>query len=116
MSRPGRTTMIALVGIVMADLCLWTLDRYSPVTAAVLLAIALPPWLAIAFALGRGTRHAPVYAILTIAPYLAYGLMEAFANPGARHHAEGFIALLVGLFLSLVWELRVSRSEARAPI
>jgi uncharacterized membrane protein len=114
--RPNwRAAIFALILLTAADIIAWTTSRYSHTAAIVLLVVSLPPWLVVARAIWRRTRHAEIYAILMIAPYLAYGLMEAVANPGARTQAEGLIALLSLLFIALVGDLRLSRASGREP-
>jgi uncharacterized membrane protein len=115
MTLNWRVGTFALIAMNIADIIGWTTSRYSHSAALVLLGVSLPPWLVVTTALWRRARHAQIYAILLIAPYLAYGLMEAVANPGARARAEGFIALLSLLFIALVCDLRFSRASGQEP-
>jgi hypothetical protein len=48
-------------------------------------------------------------------PYLAYGMMEALANPGARMFAAALLMASFLLAVSLVASLRVSRLQTGAP-
>jgi uncharacterized membrane protein len=53
-------------------------------------------------------RRACVLGTLLVAPYLAYSIMEALANPGARPFAIATLGAASLLFLSLIAWLRVS--------
>jgi uncharacterized membrane protein len=76
-------SLIALTGI----LVLWHVSRYSAATAALALAVTLGPLVLPLYGLLARARRACVLGTLVVAPYLAYSIMEALANPGARSFA-----------------------------
>lgn len=111
----ARGLALALVGILCVVLVVWHADRYTPRTAAMVLAVALLPWLAPLRGLLRGERRTYAATTLLTLPYLAYGLMEVLANPGARAFAGATVFVAFALFVALVAFLRVSRPPTRAP-
>jgi uncharacterized membrane protein len=79
-----------------------------------ILCLGVLPWLAIAPSLWRGDRRRHAWATLLTAPYLAYGMMEILANPGARTYAAGLVLSAFLLFVALTAFLRLSRPRAPA--
>lgn len=111
----ARNAVAVLELLLIADFALWHALRYSPPTAALLIALAVIPWLAIAPSLWRGNRRRHAWATLLTAPYLGYGLMEMLANRGARVWAGVLVLAAFVLFVALTAFLRISRPPARAP-
>lgn len=114
-ARRARALVIVLVAALCAVLVAWHAMRFTPQTAALLLAVALLPWLWPLRGLLAGDRRTYAATTLLTLPYLAYGLMEVLANPGARPYAGATVFLAFGLFVALVAYLRISRPPARAP-
>ncbi len=111
----ARNAIALLEALLVADFALWHALRFSTPTAALLIALATIPWLAIAPALWRGERRRHAWATLLTAPYLGYGLMEMLANPGARRYAGALVLIAFALFVALTAFLRLSRPTAPAP-
>lgn len=113
--RGARGLVIALVGALCAVLVAWHVERFTPRTATFVLALALVPWLLPLRGLLAGNRRTYAATTLLTLPYLAYGLMEVLANPGARIYAGVTVFLAFALFVALVAYLRISRPRAPAP-
>jgi uncharacterized membrane protein len=111
----ARAVVLGLVALLSAVLVAWHVARFRPATAALVLALALLPWLAPLRGLVRGERRTYAATTLLTLPYLAYGLTETLANPGARAYAGATVFVSFALFVALVAYLRVSRPAARAP-
>jgi uncharacterized membrane protein len=114
-TRRARGVVLALLGALVAVLVVWHAERFTPGTAALVLALALGPWLLPLRGLLAGHRRTYAATTLLTLPYLAYGLMEVLANPGARPYASATVFLAFALFVALVAYLRVSRPPAPAP-
>jgi uncharacterized membrane protein len=113
--RRARNLVLALVAVLCAVLAVWHATRFTAQTAALVLAVALLPWLLPLRGLLAGRRRTYAATTLLTMPYLAYGLMEVLANPGARAYAGATVLLAFALFVALVAYLRVSRPGAPAP-
>lgn len=111
----ARRAVLALVALLCGVMVVWHVARYSPRTAALVLALALLPWLGPLRGLLRGERRTYAATTLLTLPYLAYGVMESLANPGARGFAGATVFTSFALFVALVAYLRVSRPTAPAP-
>jgi uncharacterized membrane protein len=107
--------VIALVAVLCAVLVAWHAMRFTPRTATFVLAVAVLPWLFPLRGLLAGDRRTYAATTLLTLPYLAYGLMEVLANPGARAYAAATVFVAFALFVALVAYLRISRPPARAP-
>lgn len=104
----ARALVLALIALLVLVFGVWHLLRYRPATAALLLAIALPPWLLPLGGLRRGERRTYAGCTLLVLPYLAYATMETLANPGARAYAASAMLVAFALFVALVAFLRIS--------
>ncbi len=113
--RAVRSAVGALIGLLCTVFVLWHGARYSAPTATLAGALGVAPWLAIAPGLWRGDRRRYLIATLLTAPYLAYGLMEVLANPGARRYAGTLVLLAFAVFVALLAFLRLSRPTTAAP-
>lgn len=111
----ARRAVLALVALLCGVMIAWHVDRYSPRTAAFVIALALVPWLGPLRGLLRGERRTYAATTLLTLPYLAYGVMESLANPGARGFAGATVFTSFALFVAIVAYLRVSRPAAPAP-
>ena len=114
-ARHARVLVVVLVAALGAVLVAWHTSRFTPPTAALVLSVALLPWLWPLRGLLAGDRRTYAATTLLTLPYLAYGLTEVLANPGARRYAAATVFLAFGLFVALVAFLRLSRPPARAP-
>ena len=114
-ARRARGLVFALLAALAGVLVAWHALRFTPPTAALLLLLALAPWLWPLRGLLSGDRRTYAASTLLTLPYLAYGLMEVLANPGARAYAGATVFLSFALFVALVAFLRLSRPTARAP-
>ena len=108
--RNARVAALGSLAALAAVLVLWHLQRFSAGTAVLALGVVLAPLALPLHGLLRGSRRACVLATLVVAPYLAYAIMEALANPGARSYAIATLGAASLLFLSLVAWLRASRA------
>ena len=111
--RKAHRAALASLAALAAVLVLWHLARYSAGTAALSLGVTLLPLALPLYGLLRRSRRACVLSTLVIAPYLAYAIMEALANPGARSYAIATLGAASLLFLSLVAWLRCAGPTAR---
>jgi uncharacterized membrane protein len=111
----ARRLVLALVAALIGTLVAWHAAHFSPRTAALILAIALLPWVWPLRGLVHGNRRTYAASTLLVLPYLAYGVTEVLANPGARAYAGTTVFLSFALFVALVAFLRVSRIPPRAP-
>ena len=111
-SAAERNARAAALGCILALACvlvLWHVTRYSAGTAAFALIVLLAPLALPAHGLLARRRRPVVLGTLAIAPYLGYGLMEAFANEGARSFAVASLGASVIVFLTLIAWLRTLR-------
>lgn len=110
-----RRVVVALILLLCAIFTAWHVARFSPRTAALVSALGVAPWLAPLRGLLRADRRTYAATTLLTLPYLAYGLMETLANPGARAFAGATVFVAFALFVALIAFLRVSRPRAPAP-
>jgi uncharacterized membrane protein len=108
MSRSAQS-LAAVTALLVLELAAWAFLRYRPATAALLFVVGASPWLLLLPRLARGDRRSTLWAILLTSPYLAYGLMEMLANPGAKLLAAGQVLLAFALFVVAIAHLRLSR-------
>ena len=113
--RTARNAVAVLIGLLCAVFALWHASRYSTATAALACVLGITPWLVIGPSLWRGNQRRHIVATLLTAPYLGYGLMEVFANPGASAYAGATVLLAFALFVALLARLRLSRPSIAAP-
>jgi uncharacterized membrane protein len=113
--RAAGGAVAILISLLCALFVAWHGARYSTPTATLAGALGVAPWLAIAPGLWRGDRRRYLVATLLTVPYLAYGLMEVLANPGARRYAGALVLLAFALFVALLAFLRLSRPATAAP-
>lgn len=113
--RAVRGAVAALIGVLCTVFVLWHGARYSAATATLAVALGVAPWVAIAPGLWRGDRRRYLVATLLTVPYIAYGLMEVLANPGARRYAGALVLLAFAVFVALLAFLRLSRPATAAP-
>lgn len=113
--RAARGAVAALVSLLCTVFVTWHAARYSAPTAALAGALGVLPWLAVAPGLWRGDQRRYLVATLLTVPYLAYGLMEVLANPGARRYAGTLVLLAFAVFVALLSVLRLSRPATAAP-
>jgi uncharacterized membrane protein len=95
----------ALLALLMVA---WHAMRLTPPAAALAIAVTLLPLAMPLRGLLGSVRRTYRWAPLVLAPYLAYGLMEWIANPGARPFALATLAVAFAAFASIVAWLRVS--------
>jgi uncharacterized membrane protein len=114
MSR-SAWALTGVTGLLVLELAAWAFLRYRPATAALLFVIGAGPWLLLLPRLARGDRRGTLWAVLLTSPYLAYGLMEMLANPGAKLLAAGQVFLAFALFVAAIAHLRLSRPIAEVP-
>jgi uncharacterized membrane protein len=110
--RNARAAALACVVALGCVLALWHVARYSGGTAMLALVVLLTPLALPGYGLLARQRRPVVLGTLLIAPYLAYGLMETFANAGARAYAFASLGASALLFLSLIAWLRTHRAAA----
>jgi uncharacterized membrane protein len=110
-----RRINIALVTLLCAIFITWHYTRFSHTTALILSLGALLSWLPLLLGISRKRASALMLSLLLTTPYLAYGMMEALANPGARAFAAALLLVSFLLAISLVASLRVSRLKTAAP-
>jgi uncharacterized membrane protein len=111
----ARGAVAVLIGLLCAVFVAWHAARYSAPTAALAGALGVAPWLAVAPGLWHGDRRRYLVATLLTVPYLAYGLMEVLANPGARRYAGALVLLAFAAFVALLAFLRLSRPATAVP-
>ena len=107
----SRRVLSGLVLGLIAEIVLWAYLRYRPFTAGLLSLTAVLPWCVLLPGLWRGLRRAALWSILLTSPYLAYGLMEMLANPGARILAAAQVLLSFAVFAAAIAHLRVTRPQ-----
>jgi uncharacterized membrane protein len=111
MSRSAQI-LTGTVVLLIAELAAWALLRFQWSTAAVLFPPCALPWVLLLPGLSRGNRRSALWAVLLVSPYLAYGLMEILANPGARSLAAAQVLLSFAVFVAAIAHLRLSRPTA----
>jgi uncharacterized membrane protein len=114
-ARLARAILLALATALCAVFVLWHALRYSPATAALASVIGVTPWLLLAPGLWRGRRESHAAALLLASPYLAYGLTEVLANPGARPFAGASVLLAFGIAVASLAYQRLTQPRAAAP-
>jgi uncharacterized membrane protein len=114
-SHALHRSVIALVCLLCADWIWWHSQRYSGQTALVFSLVGVLPWLLMLPSLWRGQRTQHVAATLLLSPYLAYGLMDWVANPGAKGYALSLVLIATALFMAVIVYLRLSRPMPLAP-
>lgn len=114
-ARIARTTLLSLAAALCVVFVLWHAARYSVATAALASAIGVTPWLLLAPGLWRGRREPHAAALLLTSPYLAYGLTEVLANPGARRYAGATVLLAFGIAVASLAYQRLTQPRAAAP-
>lgn len=105
---PPRRAALVLLALLVTLLVAWHCARYSTGAALIASAALVLPWLALAPGLFAPRRRSYQAAAILTAPYLAYGLMEVLANPGARAYAGASVLVAFALFVALVHALRAS--------
>jgi uncharacterized membrane protein len=95
----------ALLALLMVA---WHASRLTPAAAVLATIVTLLPLTLPLRGLIDGTRRTYRWAPLVLAPYLAYGLMEWIANPGARPFALATLATMFVAFASVIAWLRAS--------
>lgn len=111
MSRSGRV-LAATAMLLVAEMGLWVALRFRPQTALLLFVPSALPWLLLLPGLWRGSGRSALWAVLLTAPYLAWGLMEVLANPGAKFYAAGQVLLAFAIFVAAIAHLRITRPRA----
>jgi uncharacterized membrane protein len=114
MSRSAQV-LAGVTALLVLELAAWAFLRYRPSTAVLLFVVGASPWLLLLPRLARGDRRSTLWAVLLTSPYLAYGLMEMLANPGAKLLAGGQVLLAFSLFVAAIAHLRLSRPTDSAP-
>ena len=114
-ARIARTILLALATALCAVFVLWHTMRYSVATAALASVVGVTPWLLLAPGLWRGRRESHAAALLLASPYLAYGLTEVLANPGARRYAGATVLLAFGVAIASLAYQRLTQPRAAAP-
>jgi uncharacterized membrane protein len=111
----ARTVVLALVAALCVVLVAWHVARYSAHAAAFAIPVLVTPWALPLRGLLRGDRRTYVLTPMVAVPYLAYGLMEVLANPGARAYAGATVLLAFAIVVAAIAFLRVSRPPPQAP-
>lgn len=106
-----RGVAAALVLTLIVWLTAWHTVRLSNGAAAVALIMLLPPWFAVLPGIARGNRRTQQLGAFLTAPYLAYGLTEVLANPGARFYAGGTVLIAFAVFVAIVHSLRTDAAS-----
>ncbi len=101
-----RGIAAVLVLVLIGWLTAWHATRLSNGAAAVALIVLLPPWFAALPGIARGNRRTQQLGAFLTAPYLAYGLTDVLANPGARFYAGGTVLIGFAVFVAIVHSLR----------
>lgn len=114
-ARIARVVLVTLVTALCVIFVLWHIERYSPATAALISVIGVTPWLMLSRGLWRGRRESHGAALLLTSPYLAYGLTEVLANPGARPYAGATVLLAFGIAVASLAYQRLTQPRAAAP-
>jgi len=112
--RSARPVLV-LVALMLADVMIWQARRETAGTATVVTILALLPWLGLLRGLTAGRPSSYHAATLWLTPYLAYGLMDVIANPGARPFAGALVFLVLGVYAAITRHLRLSRRPAANP-
>ncbi len=115
LSNTLRVGVVTLVCLLCGEWIWWHSQRYSGQTGLVLSLVGVLPWLIIVPSLWRAKRTRHVAATLLLSPYLAYGLMDWVANPGAKGYALGLVLIATTLFITVIAYLRLSRPRSQAP-
>lgn len=98
----GSWVLLALLMIA------WHASRLTPAAAVIAILITAVPLALPLRGLSKGVRRTYRWAPLLLAPYMAYGLMEWIANPGARPFALATLVTTFVAFASIVAWLRAS--------
>ncbi len=103
-----RQIVLLTVLFFIAVLTAWHLARFTPRTALLAILVLVTPWLLLLPGLINARRKYYQFGTILCAPYLAYGLMEVLANPGARVFAGATVLGGFALFVALVHALKVA--------
>lgn len=85
----------------------------SPVSFWLLVLLLVAPLAATLPGLLRSNRRTFAWATLCVTPHFIYALTEAVANPAIRLLAAAMLGLSLGLVVTLVAYLRLTRAEGR---
>ncbi|MEI6458654.1 MAG: DUF2069 domain-containing protein [Pseudomonadota bacterium] len=107
--RRSAQVLASIAALLVTELGTWAFLRYRPATAALMFCVGALPWLLLLPRLVRGDRRGALWAVLLTSPYIAYGLMEMLANPGARLWAALQVLLAFAVFVASIAHLRLSR-------
>ena len=116
LARLAREATVALAALLCAVFVAWHVLRYSAATALLACTLGVTPWLLLGPGLWRGERQRHAAALLLVSPYLAYGLTEVLANPGARLYAGTTVLLAFGIAITALAFQRLTQPPAEAPI
>ena len=114
LSKSLHRAVIGWVILLCADWVGWHSQRYSGQTGLILSLCGILPWLALLPSLWRGERRRLVASTLLLSPYLAYGLMDWVANPGAKGYALSLVLIAAALFMTVIVYLRLSQPRSQA--
>lgn len=109
MARPAPSALTVAAGLVLCLIvCLgaWHFVRFSTGAALIALVILVPPWLAVLPGILAGQRRVLQGSAFLVTPYLAYGLTEVLANPGARAFAGATVLVAFAVFVAVVHALK----------
>ncbi|MCX7054721.1 MAG: DUF2069 domain-containing protein [Proteobacteria bacterium] len=85
----------------------------SPVSFWLLVLLLVAPLVATLPGLLRSNRRTFAWATLCVTPHFVYALTEAVANPAIRLLAAAMLGLSLGLVVTLVAYLRLTRTGGR---
>jgi len=112
----GHARLIALtIVLVLAGTSLLAafVGERSPVSFWLLVLLLVAPLVATLPGLLRSNRRTFAWATLCVTPHFIYALTEAVANPAIRLLAAAMLGLSLGLVVTLVAYLRLTRTGGR---
>ncbi|MDH4167698.1 MAG: DUF2069 domain-containing protein [Gammaproteobacteria bacterium] len=112
----GHARLIALtLVLVLAGTALLAafVGERNPVSFWLLVLLLVAPLVATLPGLLRSNRRTFAWATLCVTPHFIYALTEAVANPAIRLLAAAMLGLSLGLVVTLVAYLRLTRTGGR---
>ncbi|MGB7904526.1 MAG: DUF2069 domain-containing protein [Steroidobacteraceae bacterium] len=109
----GHARLIALILVLMlagTSLLAAFVGERNPVSFWLLVLLLVAPLVATLPGLLRSNRRTFAWATLCVTPHFIYALTEAVANPAIRLLAAAMLGLSLGLVVTLVAYLRLTRT------